>query len=108
MGYEGFSIVGDSDFLKEQIRRAAQKTALRNAITEDMVLAFTLFEAYLEHAYATGNIPDDHLKIIRNVHREFDGEAKRALSDRFSESNLKMKLMNNEMENFIKGFHVGG
>lgn len=107
MGYEGFSIVGDSDFLKEQIKRSAQKTALRKAIKEDMLLACTLFETYLEHAYATGNIPVDHVRILQNIHREFDGEAKQALVDRFSDNNLKMKLANNEIEQFIKEFRLG-
>lgn len=82
MGYDGYSIVGDTklnDFWKEQMERAAQKAELRSRIKSDMEDSKQLFEAYLQHSFATGSIPEHHNQILDSINALFDGKAKRAL-----------------------------
>lgn len=107
MGYDGYSIVGNTelnDHWKEQMKRAAQKAELKARIKNDIQEANQLFEAYLEHSFATTDIPNHHEQILKTINNLFDGKAKRALEQRFNDNIIKMASTNIEIELFIESF----
>lgn len=110
MGYDGYSNVGDlelNDFWKEQMRKGAQKEELEMQIKNDIYDAYRLFATYLEHSHATSTIPEVHTEILNRINNEFDGKAKMALTERFTDNTLKIKQINNEIDLFLNSFPIG-
>ncbi|MEN1969811.1 hypothetical protein WMZ97_17240 [Lentibacillus sp. N15] len=103
MGYEGYSIVGDlseNDAWKKKMETYAQKEQLKSRIKQSVEESNLYLSTYLEHANATGSMTNDHLQIQTSVNALFDGKAKRALSERFSDNLIKLRNANMEFDLF--------
>lgn len=94
------------NMFQQTIKRGLQRTALEDEIDKDIMEAYIIFEAYLRHGYATSSLPGQQMDILQKINQEFDGKAKRALIDRFSDNNIRMGKVNRNIEFFIRNFHT--
>lgn len=91
---------------KEKIEMSVQKNKLKQDINNSILDSYILFDSYLRHAYATGSLTEKNLNVLHSINQEFEGKAKMALTERFSDNYKELNRTNKNMETFIKSFHT--
>lgn len=105
MTYSGYSLVGEHhDYLAEQIRRSAQKAALKKQIYADVELKRELFNVYLRHGYALDSLASEQQALSRNIKNQFSGKARAALTSRFDDNIREALTLHYMFERFLKQF----
>ncbi|QHA91113.1 hypothetical protein [Bacillus sp. N1-1] len=95
----------DFDWWNDYWERQRQKDALRTQIKSDLEAEANLLNTHLEHCYAVGSLSERHKGILNQIEHNFDGQANKALVQRFEENELKlikMKMMYEMLHDSIR------
>lgn len=101
MAYQGYSIVGDTEFLKEKVEINTQKEKLKNQVRNDLAFIKQQLITYLEHSYTLHYVKEENIDIIRRLIDYFDGEARNALYRRGLDNLEKLDILNNDYQQII-------
>ena len=95
----------DLDWWDNYWEKQRQKEDLRMEIKNELLSEAELLTYHLEHCYAVGNLCERHRTIVNQVEHNFDGQANKALVQRFEENQtklLQLKMIYEMLQDSIK------
>lgn len=107
--YQGYSLISnssdsDKDFWEEYLEKMAQKAKMKKMIEEELEVHKRLFHMNLQHSYAISFLSQEQQALSNNVHNQFDGTAKNALTDRLNDNIVKAHLLDRSFQRFLDQF----
>lgn len=87
---DGDTMDFDLDWWDNFWEKQRQKEVLRKQIKNELVSEAELLTLHLEHCYAVGNLSERHRTIVDQLEHNFDGQANKAIIQRFEENQTKL------------------
>lgn len=89
---------------EDDIEKIMQKNELKKQLSAEIELNKAEFKDFLRNNYALYPLPLKHQMLSNSIKDQFDGQARRALTDHLDDNIREASFLNNYFDVFLKNF----